>query len=226
MSVRNVQIRTILSGLMATASLLSTVHANPVEKSLAGHDQRRCGALSPLFLALGDAYFDLANTSEKPVESPEAIEQNELLSRLTSTRFSDGTGYRVLCKGSADQVRAELHDVSLEDIEARQTRFPERRQTKMPSRKNTILVTAYEYDDSLRHLTRESVTIPTHPDEMLHLAEQQLVSSSRHRQVTRKGSYLRETWINAYIEDDTITIDQSIYVNGTLALWNVWQLSD
>ena len=219
---------------MASAFLLANVHANPVEKSVAGHDQRKCGTLSPLFLSLGDAYFDFAKPPGKPAESAEGIEQNELLSRLTSTRFSEGWGYRVLCKGSADQVRAELHAVSLEDIEVRQTSFPSHRQVSFPSRgqarfpslENTILVTAYEYDDSLRHLTRESVTIPTRSEGMLHLAERQLVSSSRYRQRTRTGSYLKEFWINAFIKDDTITIDQSLYVNGTLALWNVWQLSE
>lgn len=219
---------------MAAAFLLANVHANPVEKSLADHDQRKCGALSPLFLSLGDAYFDVAKPPEKPAESAEGIEQNELLSRLTSTRLSEGWGYRVICKGSADQVRAELHVVSLEDIEVRQTGFPSHRQVSFPSRRqarfpsleNTILVTAYEYDNSLRNLTRETVTIPTRPEEMLRLAERQLVSSSRYRQRTWTGSYLKEFWINAFIKDDTITIDQSLYINGTLALWNVWRLSE
>ncbi len=220
------QIRKTVSGLMAAAFLLANVHANAVEKSLAGHDQRKCGTLSPLFLSLGDAYFDVAKSLGKPAESPEGIEQNELLSRLTSTRFSEGSGYRVLCKGSAEQVRAELHAVSLEDIEARHTSFPSRRQVRLTSLENTILVTAYEYDDSLRHLTRETVTIPTRPHDVIHLAAQTLETSSRRRQVTRYGSYLEETRIDASFEDNTISIDQAVYVNGTLAQWHTWTLSD
>ena len=218
MSARNVQIRAIVSGLIAAVSLLANVQANPVEKKLEDQEQRQCGATSPLFLSLGDAYFDIADTGKAAVMSPQEIERNELLSRLRVMHSSEGSGYRVLCTGSADQVRARLHTVSLEDIEGRQMSYPDM--------ESAISITAYEYDKPSRRLVRESVTIPTRPQDVIHLAGQTLETSSRHRQATRIGSYLEETRIDASIIDNMITIDQAVYVNGTLAQWHTWYLTD
>ncbi len=218
MSVRNVQVRIIVSSLMAVASLFANVHADSADKTLKAHKQRQCGAASPLLLSLGDAYFDIAGNRNDAVMSPNEIEQNKLLSRLSVMHLSEGSGVRVLCTGSPDQIRAQLHIVSLEDIEGRQTLYS--------GNESAISITAYEYDKPSRRLVRETVTIPTRSQDVIHLAGQNLETSTRHRQATRIGSYLEETRIDASIRDNTITIDQSVYVNGTLAQWATWTLSD
>ena len=218
MSVRNMRIRTAASGLLISVSLLSGLQAYSGETSQSKSDQRHCGAASPLLLSLGDAYFNVADTRAEKWLSREAVERNELLSRLNTMHVTDGSGVRVHCTGSADQVRARLRTVSLEDIESRQTRYADV--------ENAISITAYEYDRALRRLIRETVTIPARPQDVVHLVDQTLETSSRHRKATRIGSYLEETRITASIENNTITIDQSVYVNGTLAQWHTWTLFD
>lgn len=218
MHVKNMQTRTAASGLLIVASLFSGVQANTADTRQSMGGQRHCGAASPLYLSLGDAYFNVAETRIEYRGSREVVAHNELLSRLSNMRMAEGSGVRVLCTGSADRVRARLRTVSLEDIESRQIRYADV--------DNEISITAYEYDRPLRRLVRETVTIPTHPQDFIQLAEHALETSSRHRQATRIGSYLKETRITAAMENSTITIDQSVYVNGTLAQWHIWTLSD
>ncbi len=218
MSVMNVQIRSVATSLIVVASLLSDVQANPGTSHSTADEHRECGAVSPLFLSLGDAYFDIADTRTGKGMSQEAIAQNELLSRLSDMHRADGSGIRMQCVGSADQLRARLRTVSLEDVESRRTQYADI--------DSEISVSAYEYDRPARRLVRATVTIPTRPQDVVHLTAQSLETSSRHRQATRKGSYLQETRIDASISDDTITIDQLVYVNGTLAQWHIWHLTE
>lgn len=218
MHVKNMQTRTAASGLLIVASLFSGVQANTAYTRQSMGDQRQCGTASPLYLSLGDAYFNVADTRAENMGSREAVAQNELLSRLSKMRVTEGSGVRVVCTGSADKVRARLRTVSLEDIESRQMKYADV--------ENEISITAYEYDRPLRRLVRETVTIPTRPRDIIQLDENRLEISSRHRQATRIGSYLEETRITASMEHSTITIDQSVYVNGTLAQWHIWTLFD
>lgn len=216
MSVTNMQARAMMSGLLAAATLLVNVQADTARSSIENHDQRQCGDASPLFLSLGDAYFDLADIPEAAVKSFADTRKTELISSLTTTTLSDGWGTKVLCVGSADQVRAQRHTVTLQDIEGRQSNHPDV--------ERAISITAYEYHKPSRRLAREMIMIPVRSENMIYLDAQTLQTSSRHRQATLAGSYLRESRIDASISGDTLTIDQSVYVNGTLAQWQTWHL--
>ncbi|ASJ72494.1 hypothetical protein [Granulosicoccus antarcticus] len=221
MSIKYVQIRTIVTSLMAVAFLLTDVQAAQAmsnDPSLILTDQQQCGTHSPLFVALGDAYFDLDETHEPGLTSSTDIEQNKLLSRLSTQRFKDGWGQRVNCTANVGQLQAQASNVLLEDITVRRS--------DLSSPDSEILVTAFEYDEQQKRLRRETVTIPIRADKLLQSSDDRLVSTLRHRQATPIGSYLEETHIDAFISSESIIIEQSVFVNGTLAQWHTWHLPE
>lgn len=221
MSMKTVQLRRITASLITSAFLFATVQAksNEVTSSQqrpvsAAHQQ--CGVHSPLFLSLGDAYFDLDSANGATVTTASDLEKNRLLDRLSEQRFQDGWGFRVDCIEGHNQTSEQLSSIALEQITADRS--------NSSSFGNEINITAFEYDAVLRRLKRETVTIPTDSSKVLHLTENTLVSSSRHRQATPIGSYLEETRTDASMSEASITIEQSVFVNGTLAQWYTWHL--
>lgn len=181
-----------------------------------------CGDISQALSVMGDSYYYVDDpgkyASYGKSDQVALLEQSNILNQLRDARFKNGTGERTRCFGTERNWRAEASLIELEDIY---------QQDNSHRRNSELTIHAHEYDKERRLSRRESVYLSLTNNIDIYEAPDgnALTLNTRRRQVTKTGSFLRETAISAVTTDSGIDLKQSTYVNGRLAEWFSWSLN-
>lgn len=181
-----------------------------------------CGEISQALSVMGDSYYhvDTPGKHEHHGKSDQLalLEQSKLLYQLRDARFKNGMGERTRCFGTERNWREESSLIELDDID---------QQDNSHRRDGELVIHAHEYDKQRKRIRRESVylSLANYSDIFEAADGNALTLNTRRRQVTKAGSFLRETAIIAFTTDSGIDLKQSTYINGHLAEWFSWSLN-
>ncbi len=185
---------------------------------------RQCGASSPRLLSMGDSYYDLDLPDEKDhdLNLSGQVSQEKLRSALLSADYSSGHARITDCFGSGDSLQPRTHVTTLHDISGRTE--SRSHYSKSPHRSGAVIFELTGYDQDQKVSRRETLLIPASAVAIDTSSGLLINSGHRHRQKTEKGSYLRETALTALQTDEALIIEQSVFVNGSLAQWTTWRM--
>lgn len=200
------------------------------------HTDRQCGEPSPRLLELGDAYHDLNHLSPSSTRADDTLdhatddEAEQVHRLLQNSQWRSGQGYHSVCRGSADALRLERSIGQLDQIRIRPVAMimdpvsGADQDWQEARRLQSTLIKLHEYQAEQRLSHTVQITIPADSTVQTSSSGSLISHQSRRRQKTATGSRLRESTLVALYSSGSLVLEQSLYVNGTLAEWHAWHL--
>lgn len=188
----------ILQAVALAASLMAMMTTS--QASNLDNTDIQCDESSPYLMSMGEQYFNIEPFNTSPLAS---------LQRVDFARIRTGYGIHTECFKSSTGVEKRKSVVTLDNISVA---------LKADKDSTHAVIRAHEYNDKLKRSRLRDIVLPLIDGAV------PATANMRKRQNTEVGSYLRETALSITRRVDGFTVQQSIYVNGSLAEWLTWNL--
>lgn len=170
-----------------------------------------CGEKSPLFLELGDDYF---NTDIMPLEDtviPE-VSTEQLFNALDTHGLETGHGEHSVCIANDAEAAPVTVPVTVGEIE-------------LESRLGEVYINALEVhpEDTDNHHVKIALSVQRQHVSVVN--DNQLVEVIRQRRASSTDSQFEEIRLSLSRIETGIAVERLRYVNGELAEWLNWTLS-
>lgn len=170
-----------------------------------------CGELSPLYIALGERYFELDSEDKQKPPAHEKLPA-ALVEFLTNAHYSSGTGQRTECKLINGEAAENTINFDLEKIQ-------------VSTRKDEVVISATEMNSREQREHVDSIAIPLQTEHLELIGKNQVNVSKQLRHYGASGSYLEEIQLQGTDNNGQLEIKQWRYVNGELADWMSWVMN-